>query len=102
MPPPKTQSPMNPNDAAASLAMATQISTQLGQQANPQAPNQAQGAPQQPQTENTPDSRINALEEQFKQLQVQVGQAIKEEIGEVKKMIQQAMTEEDSHESAKT
>lgn len=98
MPPTKSQSSINPNDAAANLAFATHLSTQL---AAPQAPPEAQNAPV--EAPQTPDltNEVEALQKQVESLQKEIKKDPKDDLAEIKKMVQDALAEDDSHEPTK-
>lgn len=93
--PPKSQVPQNPNDAGANLAMATHISTQLA------APQQPQEAPQAPigapedvtQIDLAP--QVEKMQKEIDDLKKKVAQEPKDDIAEMKQMIQYALNEDE-------
>lgn len=102
MPPTNSQHPgMAPNDAAAALALATHLSTQL---AAPQQPQEAQNAPVEPAAPpQAPDLSIEveALQKEVDSLKKQVAKDPQDDIKEMKAMIEQALAEEDTKEHGK-
>lgn len=69
-------------------------------QDGPTSPETAPGDAQPPEPQNTPDPRIDALETQFNALKTEVAKTIKDEIGQVKEMVQKAV-EDDTKEDGK-
>ena len=93
MNPNQMQPRMAPNDAAASLALATHLSTQL---AAPQDPQQPQNAPQEPSPEvQALTQQVETLATQVQQLTKKVAQDPQEDIAMMKQMIEQALAEDD-------
>lgn len=95
-------SALGPDDHAANLALATHISTQL---AAPQQPQEAQnattGAPEDvTQIDLAP--QVEQLQKEVDELKKQAAQQPKDDIAEMRQMIEQALGEEDTHEPAKT
>lgn len=86
---------MPPDDAAASLAMATHISTQL---AAPQQPMDAQNAPTgapEDVTQIDLAPQVEAMQKEIDSLKKQVAQQPKDDIAEMKQMIQDALNEDE-------
>jgi peptidoglycan hydrolase CwlO-like protein len=98
MPPTNSQPSVQPNDAAANLAMATHISTQL---ATPQQPLQGAETPLQTMqdTHDAPDltATVEALQKQVDALQKQVDKEPQDDIKEMRQMIEQALAEDDTN-----
>jgi peptidoglycan hydrolase CwlO-like protein len=95
---------MQPNDAAAALAMATHISTQLAApQGIPQGEPQPQDALQTLQNTHAPDltAEVETLQKQVADLQKQVATDQQDDIKEMRQMIEQALGEEDATENGK-
>lgn len=97
MPPPNSQAPhpgMQPDDAAASLAMATHISTQLAAPQQPQEAHQEpQGAPEDvTQIDLAP--QVESLQKQVDSLTKKVAQEPKDDLSEIRKMVEDALAED--------
>lgn len=102
MPQQESQAPLegqlNENDLAALLGYMTTLNQhangqhpgQIAQQ-DAQAQNQPPEAPPVPEAPPPPDPRVDELESQFKALKEEVGKTIKDEIGQVKDMVKQAL-----------
>lgn len=86
---------MAPDDAAASLAMATHISTQL---ATPQQPQEAQNAPTgapEDVTQIDLAPQVEQLQKQVDALTKKVAQEPKDDLSEIRKMVEDALAEDD-------
>lgn len=107
MPPQISQPPhpgMPPNDAAASLAMATHISTQLATPQQPQGTPQGAETPLQTmQDTHAPDIglQVEELQKQVADLTKKVANDQQDDIKEMRQMIEQALGEEDTTENGK-
>lgn len=98
MPPPISQdqpSAFTPDDHAANLAMATHISTQL---ATPEQPQEAQNAPTgapEDVTQIDLAPQVEKLQKEVDDLKKQAAQQPKDDLAEMRQMIEQALGEED-------
>lgn len=96
MPPQNSQAPhpgLPPNDAAASLAMATHISTQL---AAPQQPQEAENAPTgapEDVTQIDLAPQVEKLQKEVDDLKQQIKKDPKDDLAEIKQMVQDALNE---------
>lgn len=84
-----------PNDAAANLAMATHISTQLAAPQQPQEAPQAPGTAPEDVTQIDLAPQVEALEKQVADLTKKVAQQPKDDLAEMKQMIQDALDEDE-------
>lgn len=99
---------LNENDLAALLGYMTTLNQhangqhpdQIAQQEAAQAQNQPESAPPAPEVAPTPDPRVDELESQFKALREEVSKTMKDEMGQVKEMVQKALEEDDKNEPA--
>lgn len=85
---------LTPDDHAANLALATHISTQL---ATPEQPQKAQNAPTGPEDVTQIDlaPQVESMQKEIDSLKKQVAQQPKDDIAEMRAMIEQALGEED-------
>lgn len=95
MPPQVDQSNMTPEDAKASLGIATMLQSKLLPQ-DASIATESDIEQEQPQEDLT--SRIDVLETQFQEFQKATQQMIKDEIGGIKDMIKESLQEDDKEE----
>ncbi len=100
--PPNSQPPqqdMNPDEIAAILGLLTTVGTNHMKSQMPQEP--PQEAPQAPvEAPQTPDltSTVEELQKQVTDLQKEVKKDPKDDLKELRQMVEQALAEEDTHE----
>lgn len=96
--PEQSQMKMSPDEAAASLGFATNLMSQMmpkapeGQQPQEMAPEQDD---MRGMEEDTITPRMDEMEAKFEELEKGVKQTIKEEIGQIKELVQSALEEDD-------
>lgn len=101
MSPTNSQPPNNPNDHAANLALATHISTQLAAPQQPQeAPQAPTGAPEDvTQIDLAP--QVETMQKEIDSLKKQIQKDPKDDLAEIRQMVEQALGEEDTKENGK-
>lgn len=102
MPPLDQPSALTPDDHAANLALATHISTQL---ATPEQPPEGAETPLETmQDTHAPDlsAEVEELQKKVADLTKKMEQEPKDDIAEMRQMIEQALGEDDTHEQNKT
>ncbi len=99
MPPQNSQPPTNPDDAAANLSLMTHLSTQLA------APQEAQNAPVTGAPEDVTQidlaPQVEAMQKEIDSLKQAIKKDPKDDLAEIRQMVQQALGEEDATENGK-
>ena len=94
--PPETQPThpgLHPNDAAANLSLATHISTQL---AAPQQPQKAPTGAPEDVTQIDLAPQVEKMQKEIDDLKQQIKKDPKDDLAEIKQMVQAALAEDDT------